>query len=263
MANQRRPGPLGMNGQYEPNDSGTLNRGTSYPPGVIGVSSQDTFNQALPVAEAPLSGSIPASLGLATVARIPIPGTDGLCIELTNRGWAPKGGSTSVLFFQDISGKRQLRLDYGYNIQTKTVDYHWNAKGALGELSLADHTPIGPVGPAAYATAKYFRYAGRLFTVAAVMIDVVSIVRTDKPLRQASKVVAGWAASWTGCRLGGAAGAWAGTFVEPGFGTAIGGIGGCVIGGISGYRAGSILTGTVYDWAAGTKFVPLDVVSTP
>lgn len=77
MANQRRPGPLGMNGQYEPNDSGTLNRGASYPPGVIGVSSQDTFNQALPVAEAPLSGSIPASLGLATVARIPIPGTDG------------------------------------------------------------------------------------------------------------------------------------------------------------------------------------------
>jgi hypothetical protein len=63
----------------------------------------------------PITGKLPLAAGLGSVLRIPVPGTRGLAIELTPRGWTPKGGSTSALFFQDMTGKRHLRLDYGYN----------------------------------------------------------------------------------------------------------------------------------------------------
>lgn len=60
--------------------------------------------------EAPLSGGIPAAVGMAAVVRIPVPGTNGLAVELSPRGWTPKGGSTSTVFIQDVTGKRHLRL---------------------------------------------------------------------------------------------------------------------------------------------------------
>ncbi len=50
--------------------------------------------------EIPMSGGIPYAIGQASVVRIPIPGTDRLCIELRPRGHVPPGGSTSTLFFQ-------------------------------------------------------------------------------------------------------------------------------------------------------------------
>ena len=52
---------------------------------------------------------------MGSILRIPVPGTKGLAIELSPRGWKPKGGSTSSLFIQDVTGKRHLRLDYGFN----------------------------------------------------------------------------------------------------------------------------------------------------
>jgi len=88
--------------------------------------------------EVPISGSVPlaAGAGLAAVVRIPVPGTNGLAVELGPRGWTPKGGSTSTIFIQDITGKRHLRLDYGYNVKTKTVDYHWNQKGTANTFKI-------------------------------------------------------------------------------------------------------------------------------
>jgi hypothetical protein len=71
--------------------------------------------------DAPVDGSIPAAIGLASVIRIPVPGTNGLAIELSPRGWTPQGGSTSRLFIQDVAGKRNLRLDYGYNVKTQRL----------------------------------------------------------------------------------------------------------------------------------------------
>ena len=70
----------------------------------------------------PWTGAVPASVGLASVIRIPLPGSNNLAVEFRPRNF--KGNSTSVIFIQDKVGKRTLRLDYGYNVKTKTVDYH-------------------------------------------------------------------------------------------------------------------------------------------
>jgi hypothetical protein len=140
--------------------------------------------------DVPMSGGIPYAVGQASMIRIPIPGQRGLCIELSARNF--KGTSTSTIFFQDVIGKKNLRLDYGYNKVSKVVDYHWNQKSVFTNFGIADHTTVGQAGRLAYGVAKYFRYAGRLFVVAGVALDVVSVVRSSRPLRRASQAVAGW-----------------------------------------------------------------------
>jgi hypothetical protein len=213
--------------------------------------------------DGPISGQVPYAIGQSTVVRIPIPGTDGLCIEFRARGKVPAGGSTSTLFFQDGTGKRHLRLDYGYNVKSKAIDYHWNQKGTFQQFGIADHTTTGRLGRVGYQAAKYFRYAGRLLVVAGVAIDVVSIVRASKPIRRASEVVAGWAGAWLGCKVVGAGGAAVGTLAGPGPGNAVGGVAGCIVGGIGGYWGGASLGGIVYDWAEDTVFMDVPQVSAP
>ncbi len=210
--------------------------------------------------ETPVSGGIPYAIGQASAVRIPVPGSSSLCIELRPRGRIPSGGSTSTLFFQDPTGKRHLRLDYGYNVKTKTIDYHWNQKGTHGTFGISDHARVQRGGQTLYRAAKYFRYAGRVLVVAGVAVDIASIVRSSKPMRRASQAVAGWAGAWAGCKVIGAGGAAIGTTGTP-VGTAIGGVAGCIIGGLGGYFGGSALAGEVYDWAEGTYFAPLPEVS--
>lgn len=219
-------------------------------------------NSLLPPGFAPPSGGIPYAIGQASVVRIPIPNTNGLCIEFKPRGFVPKGGSTSTLFFQDITGKRHLRLDYGYNVKSKTIDYHWNQKGTNANFGIADHTSVGSAESAAYKAARYFRYGGRVVMVAGIALDVISVVQASKPLKRATEVVAGWAGAWAGCKVVGAGGAAVGTLASP-LGTAIGGVGGCIIGGIGGYYLASTAAGEVYDWAEGTFFTPLPEVQKP
>lgn len=213
--------------------------------------------------DVPMSGAIPVGAGLPSVIRIPIPGTKGLCIELKSRGWKPKTGSTSALFFHDKTGKRHLRLDYGHNVKTGQFEYHWNQKGTHSNFGIANHTPAGNTGKALYYTAKYFRHAGRAVLVAGMAMDVVSIVVADKPLRRTAEVVAGWAGAWAACKVVGAGLGAAGTAVAPGPGTAVGGIGGCIIGGVGGYYGGAALAGSVYDWAEDTIFTPLPQTAGP
>ena len=98
----------------------------------------------------PVSGTVPVGIGMASVARIPVPGSNGLFIELSPRGWVPKSGSTSTVFIQDAAGKRVLRLDYGYNKGTGTIDYHWNQKGTFSEFGIPDHAPAGSAGEALF-----------------------------------------------------------------------------------------------------------------
>jgi hypothetical protein len=69
----------------------------------------------------PVSGKVPYALGQASVVRIPVPSPGGLCIEFRPRGHVPASGSTSTLFIQDLAGKKQLRLDYGWNKTTNTI----------------------------------------------------------------------------------------------------------------------------------------------
>ena len=208
-----------------------------------------------------MNGSIPVGVGLPSAVRIPVPLTNGLCIELSPRGYVPKGGSTSTLFFQDISGKRHLRLDYGYNVKSKTIDFHWNQKGTFDTFKIPDHTTVGSSGELLYKGAKYFRYGGRVLLVVGAAIDLYSIAVASKPIRQATKVLAGWAGAWAGCELLGGGGAALGSFIEPGGGTAVLGAGGCIVGGIGGYWGLSTAAGKIYDWAEGTIFTHLPEIS--
>jgi hypothetical protein len=214
--------------------------------------------------DAPLSGAVPfaAGPGVASVARIPIPGTNGLALELSPRGF--NGVSTSTVFIQDVTGKKHLRLDYGYNVKSKTIDYHWNRKGPAKQFwGIQDHTTVGKGGTALYKSAKYLKWGGRVLLVVGIAIDVWSIVQSSKPLRQTTKVVTGWAGASAGCEVGGEALGAAGTFIEPGGGTAVGGFLGCIGGGIFGYWAGSKAGGIIYDWAEDTFFSPLSAAEQP
>src|SRR6478752_7942115 len=100
----------------------------------------------------------------------------------------------------------------------------------------------------AYQSARDFKYAGRTLLVVGVALDVYSVVKADKPLRQAAKVASGWAGAWLGCKVVGAGGAWVGTAVTPGIGTAFGGVAGCLVGGFVGYEGASRAAGRLYDW---------------
>jgi hypothetical protein len=260
MAGQRTPLELGPNAQSDGLDSGTAALMSTPEPGPVAAASASTSG-AGPV-DPPMSGGIPYAVGQASIVRIPIPGTNGLAIELTGRGWKPKTGSTSTLFFQDTTGKRHLRLDYGHNVRTNTIDYHWNQKSTADVFKITDHTPAGRAGEVAHQAAKYFRYAGRVLVVAGVALDVIAVVQASKPLRRASQAVAGWAGAWVGCKVVGATGGLFGTSLTP-IGTAVVGIGGCIIGGIGGYYGASELAGEVYDWSEDTFFTPLPEAPAP
>ena len=185
--------------------------------------------------------------GLAAAVRIPVPGTNGLAIELTPRGRVPRTGTTSTLFIQDTAGRRMLRLDYGYNAATNRTDFHWNQRGTFDVFGRANHAPAGRGASALYNGARYFRYAGRTLICVGLAFDAYSVVASDRPYRQLAIVTGGWAGAWAGCRVLGAVGAGLGTMVEPGGGTAVGGIAGCFIGGVSGYWAGKTLVAAAVD----------------
>jgi hypothetical protein len=78
--------------------------------------------QTVIVDREPVTGAVPVSMGAAAVVRIPVPGTKGLAIELDPRGWKPKAGSTSSLFVQDLTGKRHLPLDFGFNKNSQVFE---------------------------------------------------------------------------------------------------------------------------------------------
>lgn len=203
------------------------------------------------VVQPPWNGAVPAG-GLASIIRIPVPGPGNLAIELSPRNFL--GKSTSALFIQDMAGKRVLRLDYGYNVKTKTIDYHWNQKGVFKDFGIADHTPVGRGGAALYEGARAFKYLGRSLLVIGAGADLISIAVASNPLRRSTQVLSAWAVSWAGAESAGEIGAGIGTAVEPGGGTAIGGIVFAIGGGIAGYWAGEKVGAEVYDWAANTVF---------
>lgn len=259
MAEPQTRGPV--NGPAEGAESGTLARSPMSAPGPAGAPGPQRSLQG-PVQDAPWSGGIPYAVGQAALVRIPVPGSGGLAIELRPRGRMPAAGSTSTLFFQDRSGRRHLRLDFGYNTRTGTIDYHWNQRGTYSQFGIADHGAAGSGAGGAYQAARYFRYAGRVLLVAGVAADVAAVVRAERPLRRATQAVSGWAGAWAGCKVLGAGGAAVGSLGSP-LGSAAAGLGGCIIGGAGGYFAGSAVAAEVYDWAADTVFEPLPETAAP
>ena len=207
--------------------------------------------------DAPLAGKILFGLGAASVVRIPVPGTNGLAIEFSARGWVPKTGSTSSIFVQDLTGKRHLRLDYGFNKNSKLFEWHWNQKGVAETFGITNHTSVGPVEQALGNTAKYYKYVGRTFLVLGAAADIYSIVTSSTPLRRTVQVAAGWAGAAAGCKVAGAGGAAGGLFFSP-VGSIVGGVVGCAIGGFLGYMTAEAVAGYIYDWVQGTIFRELE-----
>jgi hypothetical protein len=270
----RSPGPLGMNDQADPNVV-SFGRDTPGPLAIDDFLGPARYYprlgnlQAMPTptgeefSQSPLSGAVPVGIGSAAVVRIPVPGSNGLFIELSPRGFVPKAGSTSTLFIQETSGKRHLRLDYGYNKASGKVDYHWNQKGTHPEFGISDHATVGEGGKLLYKGAKYIRYGGRVLLVVGIAADLYSIAVAKKRWRQTARVLAGWGGAAAGCKLVGAGGAAAGTLIEPGGGTAVGGFLGCAAGGVGGYLGASWTAGELYDWVEETFYEPLPETAIP
>jgi hypothetical protein len=155
------------------------------------LSSDSTYDK---ISKGPeIIGNVAIGSGTVSVIRIPIPGTNGLAFELNPRGWVPKGGSTSTVFFQTVNGKKVLRLDYGYNVKTQTIDFHWNQKGVKDVFGIADHQAAGKAGEVLYKSARAFRYAGKTLLVLGVAADLISIVTATDKWRQTAIVGGGWA----------------------------------------------------------------------
>ena len=133
-----------------------------------------------------------------------------------------------------------------------------NQKATFKDFGMADHSAAGKAGELLYKGARYYRVAGRVVLVVGLAMDIYSIAVANKPLRRAAQATAGWAAAWAACKGGGAVGAWAGTAIEPGLGTAIGAVGGCIVGGFIGYEGASAAAGWIYDWAEGTIFTQVE-----
>ena len=151
------------------------------------------------------------------------------------------------MFLQSSDGKVNLRLDYGYNKTTGTVDYHWNQKGTFAKFGITDHTPVGFGGKFLYKAAKIFRWGGRALFVAGAVADIVSIVQAEDHLRQTVVVASGLAGAWAGVKVGGWLGAKIGTAEEPGGGTAVGALVGGAVGAIGGFFGARWAGGKVYD----------------
>ena len=72
----------------------------------------------------PVSGSVPAAFGVATVARIPVPGSN-LVVQLNSRGWK---GSTSTIFIWEKSGGRYANTR-AWNMGTPRRQRRWLITG--------------------------------------------------------------------------------------------------------------------------------------
>jgi hypothetical protein len=268
----RTPGSLGMNDQGDPSVMTLLGdtpgpsgidfhspryiRARSNPTTALTPSANNQLGQMDSHGTAPIVGT-----GVASVTRIPVPGTQ-FFVELSPRGWTPPGGSTSALFIQDRTGGRVLRLDFGYNKATGMEDYHWNQKGTFADFGIGDHTSAGPAGEGLFKAAKFLKYGGRVLLIVGIAMDVYSIVEAKKRWRQVLRVAGGWGGAEAGAVIVGEWGAELGS-VEPGGGTAAGGIAGGIVGGIFGYFGASWAIGRTYDWVEETYFAPLRLTVSP
>jgi hypothetical protein len=184
---------------------------------------------------------------VVSIVRIPVPIGKNLYLELRPRNF--KGKSTSTIFIQDAS-KRHIRLDYGYNKRTGSVDYHWQQEKGLSEtFKITNHQPAGKWGKWLYRLGKTTKYIGRIFVVFALITDIYHITIAEKPLRRASRATGGWVIGIRGCKQVGSWGAAFGYRLHPLFGTIILGGLGCVAGGIGGGYLGDRMGSEVYDLA--------------
>ena len=220
-------------------------------------------------ASRPLGGAVAVGAGVSSYAYIPIPGESGLVLTVQPpRDWR---GSTSSVFIQNVEdtryGKPFLRLDWGRNKSIgNVVDYHCNIEGRAARdafPAIRNHMAAGRGGAALYWTARAFRVGGRVLVVVGAAMDAYSLLTADKPFRRGLQIVSAWSgAALLAARLG-RVGAAIGSAVEPGGGTAVGGLAGALVGGFIGYLSADAAAGYVYDWAENTIFTAMPEVPLP
>ena len=122
--------------------------------------------------DAPLAGSFAVVPGVASLVRIPVPGTilQNLPKGLVLTVQPPAGfkGSTSSIFIRNPEdpkfGKPGLRLGYGPNKATGRIDYHWNVEGGgrarAAFPNITNHMPAGPGGAGLHWGARAFGSPG-------------------------------------------------------------------------------------------------------
>lgn len=158
----------------------------------------------------------------------------------------PPGGSSSVVFATlPNQPNKGIRLDYGYNKGTSSVNWHWNQKGSASNFLVTNHSTSG--AKLSGWALKSTKYAGRLLLVGGVIQSGSAIYSSEEPLQEAAHQASGWAGSF----VGGAAGAQAGAALGAAIGAPFMGIGavpGAVVGGFVGGVAGGAA-----GWEGGLK----------
>ena len=197
--------------------------------------------------EAPAAGSMIAPPGVASLVRIPVPGTvlpnlpKGLVLTVQ----PPSGHrqSTPSIFIrnpEDVRrGKPGLRLDRGSNPATGRIDYPWNVEGGsrarVRVPNITNHMPADRWRAPLQLGARAFRIAGRILVVEGAVVDGVSIAVADRPWRRSLQVVSARAVVGVGATFGG--------FI--------------------GFLSAEATAGFLYDFAAGPVFAPMPEVPAP
>jgi hypothetical protein len=135
--------------------------------------------------------------GKIAIAHIPIPGTNGLFVELRPRGHAASTGPASTLYVRDLTRGQQLRLDFSYQPADRRLQYHWSPYGSLDDLTADDASAHKRGEPGAYSAAKQYRCAGRDLILLGLPVDAYRIVIARPWWRQATREVAGWLGTWS------------------------------------------------------------------
>jgi hypothetical protein len=100
---------------------------------------------------------------------------------------------------------------------------------------------------ALYRGAQMLRVRGKVMLAAGVGVDAYTLAM-NPTLLEASRIGGGWSGAYIGAKLLGAGGAYGGTAVLPGWGTAVGGFTGAAVGGGIGYWGGAEAAQSIYDW---------------
>jgi RHS repeat-associated protein len=179
--------------------------------------------------------------GLASLLSYRAPGQYRLSFRTTFKG------STSVFFLNRLpEGKsfKGLRLDYGFNKTTSSVNWHWNQKGSFADFLIADHAVASANAARAGVLLKYGGIASRGLLAVGVAVDAYSLTTQaytsfqtgewSNTTTEAARIAGGWAGAWAGAEALGTAGAWLGAPFGPA-GMAVGGFVGGLVGGALGY----------------------------
>lgn len=204
------------------------------------------------------SDSILTGLGVG----FSVPGNISVKIPSSNYIWSMNpppsylGKSTSVIQLYDaVNSSKGIRLDYGYNVVTKDVNWHWNQKGTFANFGIADHSLAGGTMSAVGNASKVVKGVGRVALPVAVASDAYSIYESDNRPREVTRVAGGWAGAYAmgqaGAMAGAAGGATIGSaipVVGTAAGAAAGGLVGGIGGGVAGYFGGSAVAQKIYDY---------------